>query len=153
MQQLQKLLIRGTIRNFALAPYVNQLLHLAQDGFLTLPAISATTHCKLSNYTWQTQEANTFVCIKLTVGHSKYSGRMCFSICSIGHSTSMRTQQNLVLMHLVSMTCHGVHGNWLYLRLSSILNILSVASPSGKQEGLADSLRVTGLPARTALQE
>lgn len=49
------------------------------------------------------------------------------------------------------MTCHGVHGHSLYLRLSSILNILSVASPSGKLEELVDSLRVTGLPAGAAL--
>ena len=51
------------------------------------------------------------------------------------------------------MTCHGVHANSLYLRLSSILNILSVASPSGKQEELVDSLRVTGLAVGTALQQ
>ena len=51
------------------------------------------------------------------------------------------------------MTCRGVHAISVYLRLSSIPNILSVASPSGKQEELVESLRVTGLPERTAQQD
>ena len=50
-------------------------------------------------------------------------------------------------------TCHGVYATSMYLRLSSIPNILSVASPSGKQEELVESLRVTGLPERTAQQD
>ena len=40
-----------------------------------------------------------------------------------------------------------------YLRLSSILNILSVVSSSGKQEVLLDSLRLTGLPGGTTYQQ
>ena len=85
-------------------------------------------------------------------------------IRKIAHSHSTQMQQNLALTlwkGWVKPKGGGggdVYGMpWcacklVYLRLSSIPNILSVASPSGKQDELVESLRATGLPERTAQQ-
>lgn len=48
---------------------------------------------------------------------------------------------------------HNVHLSLAYLRLSSTPNTLSAVSSSGKTVGFLDSLRLTGLPDKTAYRK
>ena len=66
MQQLKVLLTRSTIWRFALAPHINQILHLAQGAFIPFPACSAT--CAI-----QTQEPDIFLNIML-MGSGPFHG-------------------------------------------------------------------------------